>query len=104
MFGLKLFLVHEKMYCLEISNNFYRLTDEIFKGEYGSEEENRLESELDNLMDQKQRIQTAEYKWTNARQLLATAVSQLNMGCKKWADIIKIMYVLEYPFCLALGL
>ena len=43
--------------CMHVS------AGDIFKGEYGSEEENRLEEHLDKLVDQKQRIQVAEYKW-----------------------------------------
>lgn len=77
--------------------DLYKLYDEfddllsaIFKGEYGSPEENRLEGQLDNLLDKKQRVQVAHYKWTNARELLVHAVGQLTTAEQKWAEVIKV--------------
>ena len=69
--------------------SFLYLAD-IFNGEYGSDLENSLEQAFDNLMDQKQRISVANYKWTSARVLLQHAVSQLSFAVQRWKDVSKI--------------
>ncbi|XP_067942320.1 axoneme-associated protein mst101(2)-like isoform X2 [Watersipora subatra] len=56
----------------------------IFKGKYGSDHENKLEAEFDFLDDRKQRVGAARYKWTNGKNLLSHATSQLCVACKKW--------------------
>ena len=63
---------------------------DIFNGEYGSENENKLEAMFDSLMDTKQRVSVANYKWTSARVLLHHAVSQLAYAVQKWKDLDKI--------------
>ena len=65
-------------------------TADIFNGEYGSVEENQLEQVFDNLMDQKQRISVANYKWTQARVLLQHAVNQLAFSVHKWKELMNI--------------
>ena len=40
-----------------------QLLDQIFEGAYGSEEENRLESILDQTEDMRYRIVEANFKW-----------------------------------------
>jgi hypothetical protein len=59
----------------------------IFDGRYGSELEYKLESELDALLDRKQRIGVAKYKWQNARTLLNHASNQLGVAVKKWTSL-----------------
>jgi len=56
----------------------------IFKGNYGSDFENKLEAEHDFLGDRQQRVGAAKYKWTNGRNLLHHATAQLCVACKKW--------------------
>ena len=62
----------------------------IFNGKYGSEMEFHLESQLDTLLDRKQRIGVAKYKWTNARVLLQYAVNQLAFSVKRWGEVIRV--------------
>ena len=62
----------------------------IFNGKYGSEMEFHLESQLDALLDRKQRIGVAKYKWTNARVLLQYAVNQLAFSVKRWGEVIRV--------------
>ncbi|XP_053387101.1 uncharacterized protein LOC123542084 isoform X6 [Mercenaria mercenaria] len=66
------------------------LLSDIFGGEYGSEKENLLEAQFDQLMDRKQRVGVAHYKWTNARILLQHAVNQLSHSVQKWTELGKI--------------
>ncbi|KAK7096272.1 M protein, serotype 2.1-like [Littorina saxatilis] len=66
------------------------ILDKIFNGEYGSDLENKLEAECDNLLEKKERIAVAKYKWTNARILLDHAVKQLGMACQKWMSLKEI--------------
>lgn len=66
------------------------LLSDIFGGEYGSDLENKLEAAYDSLMDTKQRVSVAHYKWTSARVLLHHAVSQLSHAVQKWKDLEKI--------------
>lgn len=66
------------------------LLSDIFNGEYGSELENSLEQAFDNLMDQKQRVSVANYKWTSARVLLQHAVNQLAFAVQRWKDMTNI--------------
>lgn len=69
----------------------YRQQDEllasIFDGKYGSELEYMLESQLDTLLDRKQRVGVAKYKWQNGRALLQHAVDQLGQAVNKWVQI-----------------
>ncbi|KAL4216440.1 hypothetical protein ACF0H5_024165 [Mactra antiquata] len=63
------------------------LLSDIFNGEYGSDTENLLEAQYDSLIDKKQRITVANYKWTNALVLLRHATSQLQHAVNKWTEI-----------------
>lgn len=62
----------------------------IFDGKYGSEAEYRLESELDMLMERKQRVAVARYKWNNSHTLAKHSVGQLSFGIRRWADVLQI--------------
>ncbi|KAH3810039.1 hypothetical protein DPMN_138421 [Dreissena polymorpha] len=66
------------------------LLSHIFGGAYGSDLENKLEALFDSLMDQKQRISVANYKWMSARVLLHHAVSQLAHSVQKWKELLSI--------------
>lgn len=63
------------------------LLSKIFDGAYGSELENKLESDLDLVREKRQRIGNAKYKWTNGRILLEHACNQLAFANKRWTDI-----------------
>ena len=52
------------------NKSVFKITGDIFDGDYGSEVENRLENEFYSLLDKKERIQVAKVKWSNARLLL----------------------------------
>ena len=71
-------------------NNTVLFTDKIFNGEYGSDLENKLEAECDALLEKKERILVAKYKWSNARILLQHAVKQLGVACGKWMALKSI--------------
>ncbi|XP_072020564.1 uncharacterized protein [Amphiura filiformis] len=62
----------------------------IFNGKYGSEKEFKLESNLDMMMEKKQRISVAKYKWTQSRQLISHAVNQMGLGVRRWNDAIQV--------------
>nr|KAG5687800.1 hypothetical protein BaRGS_017278 [Batillaria attramentaria] len=62
----------------------------IFNGAYGSELENKLEAEFDAILERKERIMVAKYKWTNARILLQHAVNQLGVACGKCSSGIPL--------------
>ena len=59
----------------------------IFDGAYGSDLENKLESDLDLVREKRQRIGTAKYKWTNGRVLLEHACNQLAFANKRWEEV-----------------
>jgi len=67
-----------------------QILDEIFSGEYGSDLENKLELEVENLLDRKERIGVAKYKWTNGRLLLHHAGNQLGFAVKRWTMLAQI--------------
>lgn len=66
------------------------LLSDIFGGEYGSDLENKLEARFDAVMDKKQRISVAHYKWSSARILLQYAVSQMAVAVQKWRELAMI--------------
>ena len=59
----------------------------IFNGSYGSELEDKLEGELDMMLDRKQRIGVAKFKWQGARVLLQYACNQLSFSVKRWQEL-----------------
>lgn len=63
------------------------LLSKIFDGAYGSELENKLESDLDLVREKRQRIGNAKYKWTNGRILLEHACTQLAVANKCWGEV-----------------
>jgi len=76
--------------CVRCADECFFFTAAIFKGKYGSDKENKLEAEHDYLTDRLQRIGAARYKWSNGRNLLNHATSQLCVGCKKWMEILNM--------------
>ncbi len=64
----------------------------IFGGEYGSEAENQLESELDEGLEWQQRVSLAKFKWTNGRVLLVHACTQMAFGITRWRELENIEY------------
>ncbi|XP_071492933.1 uncharacterized protein [Diadema antillarum] len=62
----------------------------IFDGKYGSEAEYRLETELDMLMERKQRVAVARYKWNNSHTLVKHACGQLSFGIRRWGDVLQL--------------
>lgn len=66
------------------------LLSSIFKGDYGSQKENELESKMDMLVEKRNRVGVAKYKWTNGKVLLQHAVNQLAYAVKKWDELGKL--------------
>ncbi|RUS88124.1 hypothetical protein EGW08_004086 [Elysia chlorotica] len=67
-----------------------QILDEIFSGHYGSDLENKLEEEVDSLLDRKERIGVAKYKWANGRLLLQHASTQLAFACGRWVTLLQV--------------
>ncbi|XP_050398744.1 uncharacterized protein LOC126816350 isoform X1 [Patella vulgata] len=75
-------------------NKYYEeqddLLDKIFSGEYGSDLENKLEVEVDQLRNRKERVAVAKYKWDNSKVLLQHACTQLAFTVRRWLEIPKV--------------
>lgn len=69
---------------------YFLFAANFFNGEYGSAEENRLEAELDMLLDRKQRILVAKQKWQNGRLLIHHACNQIAFGVQRWGWLQRI--------------
>ncbi len=61
-----------------------------YEGPYGSDEENQLEKEVLSLADQKNILQKALHKWSNARFLLVYAYNQIVCSTERWKDVISV--------------
>lgn len=59
----------------------------MFNGEYGSDLEDRLELEAEQLLQYKKHLSMAHYKWWNGRQLMHHACSQMAYATRRWAQI-----------------
>ena len=62
----------------------------LTSGAYGSEEENRLESILDQTEEMRNRIVEANFKWRQAQMMVDYAHKQLEYAVQKWKDIEEI--------------
>ncbi|XP_054708517.1 uncharacterized protein LOC129218305 [Uloborus diversus] len=65
------------------------LLDSIFGGQYGSERENRLEKEYDLLLERKNHIDQAHFKWKQAQIMVKQACSQLGLAVQKWKELLE---------------
>ncbi len=83
------------------------LLENIFNGEYGSELEERLELESEQLLQYKKHISVAHYKWHNGRTLVHHACSQLAYAKRRWEQIqtvqpqfmqVRIQYCIQILF------
>ncbi len=63
------------------------LLSQIFGGAYGSEEENKLESQLDQYEELRNRIVEANFKWRQSQMMIDYAHKQLEFAVTKWAEI-----------------
>merc|ERR1712141_926287 len=83
--------LEEKAVALqELYNEQEQLLSQIFGGAYGSEEENRLESILDQTEEMRNRIVEANFKWRQAQMMVDYAHKQLEYAVQKWKDIEEI--------------
>jgi len=83
--------LEEKAVALqELYNEQEQLLSQIFGGAYGSEEENRLESILDQTEEMRNRIVEANFKWRQAQMMVDYAHKQLDFAVAKWKDINEI--------------
>ncbi|VDN60576.1 unnamed protein product [Dracunculus medinensis] len=67
-----------------------RLLSSIFGNDYASEKENRMENELEEIIEWQQRVSLAKFKWTNARVLLVHACTQMAFGIARWKQLNNI--------------
>ena len=58
----------------------------MFGGSYGSEQENCLERELDSLLEEKTRVQNAQFRWSQAAIMLDFTVEQLHEAVRHWQN------------------
>ncbi|KAK3697165.1 hypothetical protein QZH41_013542 [Actinostola sp. cb2023] len=65
-----------------------QLLGKIFNDSYGSDKEWKLEMEFDLIVEKKERVKSAHYKWSSARSFIATAASQINWAAKRWGQIL----------------
>ena len=63
------------------------LLNEIFGGEYGSEEENRLENILEEHENMRNRVVEANFKWRQAQLMVDYAFKQLDYAVKRWTAV-----------------
>ncbi|GFN93200.1 hypothetical protein PoB_001970600 [Plakobranchus ocellatus] len=70
-------------------------------GHYGSDLENQLEEEVDNLLDRKERIGVAKYKWANGRLLLQHACNQLAFAVGRWQTLAQVPMSIQIKYQLA---
>ena len=77
----------QKLFIIfELSNQQFFFSS----GAYGSEEENRLESILDQTEEMRNRIVEANFKWRQAQMMVDYAHKQLEYAVQKWKDIEEI--------------
>ena len=84
------------------------LLENIFNGEYGSELEERLEIEVEQLMQYKKHISVAHYKWANSKTLVHHACLQLAYAKRRWEQIqnvaahhiqVMVIIIIIYRLC-----
>ena len=63
------------------------ISDKMFRGNYGSQLENRLEEDLDTLEAHRGRILEANFKWRQGQMMLEYACKQLAVAVQKWQDL-----------------
>lgn len=66
------------------------ILDSTFDGDFGSDLENKLESEVKRLSDSKDQLRQALHKWSNARFLLVYAYNQIQTCEQKWSEMMKL--------------
>ena len=76
--------------CKKIFLQLYSYVHLLISGAYGSEEENRLESILDQTEEMRNRIVEANFKWRQAQMMVDYAHKQLDFAVAKWKDINEI--------------
>ena len=58
----------------------------MFGGAYGSDQENALEGELDSLLEEKTKVQNAQFRWSQAAIMLDFALEQLHEAVRHWQN------------------
>ncbi|KAI6215892.1 hypothetical protein M3Y94_00438100 [Aphelenchoides besseyi] len=75
-------------------NDLYEKQDELLVGifglDYASEQENKLEAQLDDALEWQQRVSLAKFKWSNGRVLLVHALTQMAFGITRWKELNEI--------------
>ncbi len=64
--------------------------DSTFEGPDGSDLENQLEKDVEDLEQQKNILKSALNKWSNARFLLVYAYNQLQCSEVRWIDMMRL--------------
>ena len=60
------------------------MVSRMFGGSYGSDQENALEKELDSLLEEKTKVQNAQFRWSQAAIMLDFALEQLGEAVRQW--------------------
>jgi len=64
--------------------------ERIFDGKYGSDLEQQLEEESDEIENKLERVELIMQQWTQAEASADAATRQLDYACKRWQDVMKI--------------
>lgn len=81
------------LFCLLTDSVFLCATqsiDFLFEGQYGSEQEQQMEKEMDWLLEQKHHVDQAHFRWKQAQLMCREACSQLAEAVQKWKDLLSI--------------
>lgn len=69
------------------------LLENIFNGDYGSELEDKLEEEVEVLMQKKQKISGIHMTWVNSRELISMSCAQLVYSVNRWKQISQYPHI-----------
>jgi hypothetical protein len=80
----------ENQKALEIYNEQMNILYSTFDGDFGSELENKLETQVNELGKSKEQLRSALHKWSNARFLLVYAYNQIQASEQSWMELMKL--------------
>ena len=80
----------ENQKALELYNEQMNILYSTFDGDFGSELENKLETQVNELSKSKEQLRSALHKWSNARFLLVYAYNQIQSSEQSWMELMKL--------------
>ena len=78
-------MVNENLSKESIQSRQDQILHNMFEGKYGSDEENQLENQLDQLEEKRKIIQDADFRWKQAEVLCMHSQQQLQQAVDQWA-------------------